>query len=87
MPGDASRMFLKQILPGGVIGPTVHEMNLRMPFGTAIGGMNVQTAKVGAEIKSFWDGQIGEILVEKDEDFSLSGQKGELILAGSRKAA
>lgn len=87
MPGDAGRVLLKQVLSGGVIRSAVHEMDLRMSFGAAIGGMDVQAAKVGAEIESFLNGQIGEILIEKYEDFSLSGKKGELILAGVRKAA
>lgn len=87
MPGNTSRVFEQQILSGGVIGSAVHEMDLGIPFGAAIGGMNVQAAEVGAEIESFLNGQIGKILIEKDEDFSLGGKESELVLAGVRKAA
>ena len=41
VPSDAGRVFSKQILPSSVIGPAVHEMDLGISFGGAVGGMDV----------------------------------------------
>lgn len=66
VPGDARCVLEKEIISSGVVRPAVDEMDLRIAFGAAIGRMDVQAAEVSAEIEGFLDGQIGEILVEKD---------------------
>lgn len=87
MVGNAGQVVDEQIVAGGVVGPKIHEMDVRVPLGAAGGGMDVEAAEVSDEVDGFLDGQVGEILVEKDEDFSLGGQKGELVFAGVREAA
>jgi hypothetical protein len=87
VPCDAGCTSREQILPAGIVGSAMDKMYLRIPLGTASGGMDVQAAKISTVIECLLNGEVGEILVEKYEDFPLRNKESELVFAGVGEAA
>jgi hypothetical protein len=40
------------------------------------------STKVATEVESFFDGQVGEVLVTKSDDLALGDEQGELVFTG-----
>ena len=57
------------------------EVNLRKTFWCSAGGMDMQSSKVTTKLQSLLDRQRSQVLVSEGNDFLLSHEQGQFVLA------
>lgn len=76
MPRHRADTRLEELLVRLITRTSMHEMDLGMALWRTRRGVYVMTAEVAAELESFGDGEVGEVLVAEGDDFALGDVAG-----------